>query len=106
MYVSPKEIAWDYSGHNQNPRNVLLVNCLRNGRNLFSIGPKSGNLMRKPKKLPPVCKKSAFPFGPTAPAGHQGQGIKANPSKGWFTYFRIYGPGAPAFNGSWETSKK
>jgi hypothetical protein len=22
--------------------------------------------------------------------------------KGWFTYFRIYGPGAPAFDGSWR----
>jgi hypothetical protein len=43
-----------------------------------------------------------FPFGPTAPAGHEGQWIKTNPSKWWFTYFRIYGPGAPAFDGSWK----
>jgi hypothetical protein len=41
-------------------------------------------------------------FGPTAPAGHEGQWIKTNPGKGWFTYFRIYGPGASAFDGTWK----
>jgi hypothetical protein len=41
-------------------------------------------------------------FGPTAPAGHEGQWIKTIPGKGWFTYFRIYGPGEPAFDGSWK----
>jgi len=24
------------------------------------------------------------------------------PGKGWFVYFRIYGPRAPAFDGSWK----
>ena len=24
------------------------------------------------------------------------------PGKGWFTYFRIYGPQAPAFDGTWK----
>ena len=41
-------------------------------------------------------------FGPTAPAGREGQWIKTIPGKGWFTYFRIYGPGSPAFDGSWK----
>ena len=41
-------------------------------------------------------------FGPTAPPDHENQWIKTNPDKGWFTYFRIYGPGAPAFDGSWK----
>ena len=41
-------------------------------------------------------------FGPTAPAGYEARWIKTNPSKGWFTYFRIYGPEAPAFDGSWK----
>jgi hypothetical protein len=39
-------------------------------------------------------------FGPTAPAGKEKQWIKTIPGKGWFTYFRIYGPEASAFNGS------
>jgi hypothetical protein len=41
-------------------------------------------------------------FGPNAPAGKESQWIKTTPGKGWFTYFRIYGPEAAAFNGSWK----
>jgi hypothetical protein len=40
-------------------------------------------------------------FGPAAPAG---QWIKTKPGNGSFTYFRIYGPAAPAFDGSWKPS--
>lgn len=41
-------------------------------------------------------------FGPEAPAGKEGQWIKTTPGKGWFVYFRIYGPEAAAFDGSWK----
>jgi hypothetical protein len=41
-------------------------------------------------------------FGPTAPAGKENQWIKTIPGKGWFAYFRIYGPQGPAFDGSWK----
>jgi hypothetical protein len=41
-------------------------------------------------------------FGPTAPAGKEGQWIQTIPGKGWFSYFRIYGPEKPAFDGSWK----
>jgi hypothetical protein len=41
-------------------------------------------------------------FGPTAPVGKENQWIKTIPGKGWFTYFRIYGPEEPAFNGTWK----
>jgi hypothetical protein len=41
-------------------------------------------------------------FGPTAPAGREGEWIKTIPGKGWFVYFRIYGPESPAFDGSWK----
>ncbi|GEO43313.1 hypothetical protein SAE02_74610 [Skermanella aerolata] len=41
-------------------------------------------------------------FGPTAPAGHEDRWIKTIPGKGWFVYFRIYGPEKPAFDGSWK----
>jgi hypothetical protein len=40
-------------------------------------------------------------FGPKAPAG-QAHWVKTAPDKGWFTYFRIYGPDAAAFDGSWK----
>ncbi len=41
-------------------------------------------------------------FGPRAPAEGEGQWIKTIPGKGWFVYFRIYGPEAAAFDGSWK----
>ena len=41
-------------------------------------------------------------FGPRAPAGKEGQWIKTTPGKGWFVYLRLFGPEAPAFEGSWK----
>lgn len=41
-------------------------------------------------------------FGPIAPSGEEARWIKTNPGRGWFTYFRIYGPEQPAFDGSWK----
>lgn len=41
-------------------------------------------------------------FGPGAPEGKEGRWIRTIPDKGWFTYFRIYGPEAAAFDGSWK----
>jgi len=41
-------------------------------------------------------------FGPNAPAGKENQWIKTLPGKGWFVYFRIYGPEGSAFDGSWR----
>jgi hypothetical protein len=41
-------------------------------------------------------------FGPSAPTDGQDRWIKTIPGKGWFVYFRIYGPEAAAFDGSWK----
>jgi hypothetical protein len=41
-------------------------------------------------------------FGPKAPRGQEGQWIKTIPGKGWFVYFRVYGPEPAAFDGSWK----
>jgi hypothetical protein len=41
-------------------------------------------------------------FGPKAPTGQEGRWIQTLPGKGWFAYFRIYGPSEPAFDGSWK----
>jgi hypothetical protein len=41
-------------------------------------------------------------FGPAAPPGQEGRWIRTLPEKGWFAYFRIYGPQGPAFDGSWK----
>jgi hypothetical protein len=41
-------------------------------------------------------------FGPTQPEGAENRWIETIPGKGWFVYFRIYGPEGPAFDGSWK----
>jgi hypothetical protein len=41
-------------------------------------------------------------FGQNAPAGKEDQWINTIPDKGYFVYFRIYGPEAPAFDGTWK----
>jgi hypothetical protein len=41
-------------------------------------------------------------FGPTPPRSGEDHWIQTIPGKGWFAYFRIYGPEAPAFDGSWK----
>lgn len=41
-------------------------------------------------------------FGPTPPRGREHQWIQTAPYTGVFSYFRIYGPEAPALDGSWK----
>jgi hypothetical protein len=41
-------------------------------------------------------------FGPTPPRSGEEHWIQTIPGRGWFAYFRIYGPDAPAFDGSWK----
>jgi hypothetical protein len=40
-------------------------------------------------------------FGPKAPKGQEARWIQTTPDKGWFAYFRIYGPDEKAFDGTW-----
>jgi hypothetical protein len=41
-------------------------------------------------------------FGPNPPRGTEKRWIQTIPDRGWFAYFRIYGPDGPAFSGSWR----
>jgi hypothetical protein len=40
-------------------------------------------------------------FGPVKPAGATNW-IQTNPGKGWFAYFRLYGPTEPYFSKTWQ----
>jgi hypothetical protein len=40
-------------------------------------------------------------FGPTPPSGANANFVQTVPGKGWFTYFRLYGPTAPYFEKRW-----
>ena len=50
----------------------------------------------------PASGTAALRFGPTAPADGAGAWLQTIPGRGWFAYIRIYGPEAPAFDGSWK----
>ena len=42
-------------------------------------------------------------FGPELPEGAPKQNwVKTVPGEGWFTYFRLYAPTQPYFDGSWQ----
>jgi hypothetical protein len=41
-------------------------------------------------------------FGPAEPDEADGRWVKTLPGRGWFAHFRIYGPDAPAFDGTWR----
>lgn len=41
-------------------------------------------------------------FGPKAPAGMEKNWIQTLPGKGWFAYFRLYGPTEPFYDKSWK----
>jgi hypothetical protein len=41
-------------------------------------------------------------FGPVRPSAADGRWLQTMPGRGWFCYFRGYGPGKAAFDGSWK----
>ena len=41
-------------------------------------------------------------FGPKSPAGKEANWVQTLPGKGWFAYFRFYGPTEPFFDKSWS----
>lgn len=55
-------------------------------------------ISRRPTRTAPTTST----FGPKAPAGKEGMWIKTILGKGWWGAFRIYGPQAPAFDGTWK----
>lgn len=50
----------------------------------------------------PTMQPTELYFGPQAPAGKENVWIKTIPGKGWFVYFRVYGPQHAAFDRSWK----
>jgi hypothetical protein len=51
---------------------------------------------------PDGARQADLYFGPEQPQGSEGRWIQTAPGRGWFCYFRIYGPQQPAFDGSWR----
>lgn len=87
----PDKLFWSVTVYDTDTRSQVITDQGKAAlRSLFELKGKVGTA--------PVD----LYFGPTAPAGHEGEWIKTIPGKGWFVYFRIYGPEKAAFDGSWK----
>lgn len=86
----PAKLFWSVTVYDNATRSEILTDQNKAAlRSMFELKDKKGSSVE-------------LYFGPKAPEGKENVWIKTLPDKGWFTYFRIYGPEAPAFNGSWK----
>lgn len=87
----PGKLFWSVTVYDPENRSEIKTDQLKAAlRSLFELKDKAS------------AESVDLYFGPTAPAGHEGEWIKTIPGKGWFAYFRIYGPEAAAFDKSWK----
>ncbi len=87
----PGKLFWSVTVYDTDTRSQVITDQGKAAlRSLFELKGKGGSA---PLDLY---------FGPTAPAGHESEWIKTIPGKGWFVYFRVYGPEQAAFDGSWK----
>ncbi|MBK0402509.1 DUF1254 domain-containing protein [Adhaeribacter sp. BT258] len=86
----PGKLFWSVTVYDSGSRSQIQTNQKKAAlRSLFELKNLEGNSVD-------------LYFGPEAPEGHDNHWIRTIPEKGWFAYFRIYGPEEAAFNGSWK----
>lgn len=84
----PGKLFWSVTVYNNESRSEIITSQGKAAlRSLFELKDKTGSSVD-------------LYFGPKAPRRQEGQWIKTIPRKVWFTYFRIYGPDQPAFDGT------
>jgi hypothetical protein len=87
----PAKLFWSVTVYDADSRSQVRTKQERASlRSLFELNGVNGD---GPAKL--------F-FGPLPPLGHETEWVQTLPGKNWFAYFRIYGPEAAAFDGSWK----
>ncbi|MFT3685314.1 MAG: DUF1254 domain-containing protein [Phycisphaerales bacterium] len=86
----PGKLFWSLTVYDNQTRSQIAADQNKAAlRSLFELKDKTGSSVD-------------LYFGPHAPTGHEDAWIQTLPGKGWFSYFRIYGPEKPAFDGSWK----
>jgi hypothetical protein len=86
----PGKLFWSVTVYDTQSRSQIQTDQKKAAlRSLFELKDASGSTVE-------------LHFGPSAPSGAQDRWIKTIAGKGWFVYFRIYGPDGPAFDGSWK----
>jgi len=87
----PARLFWSITVYDNETRSEIVTDTYKAAlRSLYELKGKTGS------------GSVDLYSGPSAPAGHENEWVKTNPGKGWFTYFRIYGPEKAAFDGSWK----
>jgi hypothetical protein len=85
----PSRLFWSVTVYDAETRSQIQTDQARAAlRSLFELKDTTGS-------------SAELYFGPKAPVS-KGPWIKTTPGKGWFAYLRIYGPEAPAFDGTWK----
>jgi len=86
----PGKLFWSVTVYDSETRSQIQTEQNRAAlRSLFELTDLSGDSVD-------------LHFGPTAPPEGEARWIQTLPGKGWFAYFRIYGPEASAFDGTWQ----
>lgn len=86
----PGKLFWSITVYDNATRSEIATSQNKAAlRSLYELKDKSGSSVD-------------LYFGPQAPPGKEDVWIQTLPEKGWFSYFRIYGPEAPAFDGTWR----
>jgi hypothetical protein len=86
----PGKLFWSVTVYDADTRSQIQTDQQKAAlRSLFELKHVSGSF-------------ADFHFGPTPPKGREGRWIKTSPGRGWFAYFRIYGPEGAAFDGTWK----
>ncbi len=88
----PAKLFWSVTVYDATTRSEILTNQNKAAlRSMFELADASTD---QPVELH---------FGPTEPTDPDAarRWIQTIPGVGWFVYFRIYGPDAPAFDGTW-----
>ena len=87
----PGKLFWSVTVYDTETRSQVLTDQGKAAlRSLFEL------------KNVPTTQPTDLYFGPNAPKGQEDNWIKTIPGKGWFVYFRVYGPEKAAFDGSWK----
>jgi hypothetical protein len=87
----PTDLFWSATVYDTDTRSMIVTDQDR----AFV-----GSVTTKPKPNPDGS--IDIYFGPDAPLGKENHWVKTIPGKGWFVYFRIYGPQAPVFDDTWR----
>jgi hypothetical protein len=91
-YPVPNNLFWSVTVYDAQTRSQVQTSQNKAAlRSLFEM-----------RDIPEGTSEVTLYFGPKAPAGKERYWIQTAPGKGWFAYFRIYGPTAPAFDGTWR----